>query len=123
MKFLVRTGVTAAALGVAAYLVPGIRFVPPAYGYGAEVDRVIAVLLTAVALGVANALVRPIIFAVSLPITCVTLGLFILVINGLMLLLVSFLPVLGFQVDGLFSAIVGGLIVSVVSFALNAVVR
>jgi putative membrane protein len=74
-----------------------------------------------VVLGVLNTFVRPILLMLSMPITCLTLGLFILVLNGLMLVILSLLP-LGFRVDGLLSAILGSLIVSVASFVLNRIV-
>ncbi len=83
--------------------------------------KLVALVIAAGALGLINAVVRPILLLLSLPITCITLGLFVLVVNGLMLVVLSWLP-LGFTVDGLFSAVVGSLIVSVVSFFLNQVV-
>ena len=72
-------------------------------------------------LGALNAFVRPVLFMLSLPITCLTLGLFVLVLNGAMLVVLSWLP-LGFRVDDFLSAIVGGLVVAVVSFVLNRLV-
>jgi putative membrane protein len=66
--------------------------------------------------------VKPILLLLSLPITCLTLGLFIIVLNGLILVILSLIPFVGFRVDGLFSAIVGALIVSVTSFLLTRVV-
>ena len=122
MRFLVRTVITALALLAAAYLVPGITFQPPAYGYGKDVDLFISLLLSAVVLGVLNALIRPILLAISLPVTCLTLGLFVFVINGVVLWLAAQIGFLGLHVDTLFSAIIGALVVSVVSFVLNLVV-
>lgn len=121
MGFLIRTLVTAASLWVATQLVPGLTFHAPAWTADAQTNYLIAVVVSAAALGLLNAVVRPILLLLSLPITCMTLGLFVLVVNGLVLIVLSWLP-LGFQVDGLFSAIVGALIVSVVSFILNRVV-
>lgn len=123
MRFLLRTFVTAASLAVADFLLPGIEFAPPRYGLGEDLDRVAAVVFAAIALGVLNALVRPILHVITLPITCVTLGLFVLVINGVMLVLLGLLPFLGFQVHDFLSAILGGLVVSVVGFLLNWVVK
>ncbi len=122
MRFLVRTAITAVALLAAAYVVPGITFAPPSYGFGSEGDRFISLLLSAVALGVLNALVRPILIAISLPVTCLSLGLFILVVNGVILWLAAQVGFLGLRVDTLWTAIAGALVVSVVSFVLNLVV-
>lgn len=118
MGFLIRTLVTAASLWVATQVVAGLTFRPPAYTADAQTNYLVALVISAVALGVLNAFVRPVLFVLSLPVTCMTLGLFIVVLNGLMLVVLSWLP-LGFHVDGLISAVVGGLIVSVVSFLLN----
>ena len=82
-------------------------------------------LINAVAIVVAayvvNAIVKPILVMVSLPITCVTLGLFIFVINALMLLLVSLIPFLGFVVNGFVVALVASIVISIVSWALSMV--
>ncbi len=121
MGFLVRTLVTAASLWVATQLVPGLTFHAPAWTADPQTNYLIAIVISAVALGILNAFVRPILLLLSLPVTCMTLGLFVLVVNGLILVVLSWLP-LGFQVDGIISAIVGALIISVVSFILNRVV-
>lgn len=112
MHFLLRLLINAAALWVAIQLVDGIDY----QGSSA--------LLLAVALvfGVLNASVRPLLKLLSLPLLLLTLGLFILVINALMLMLtgwVSGLLGLGFRVDGFWDALLGGLVVSVVSFMLS----
>ena len=114
MGFLIRTIVTAAALWVATYLPTGAHIVAPA---GEE--YLVALAISAIALGLLNAIVRPVLFMLSLPITCVTLGLFIVVLNGIILLILTLIPFTGFQVDGLWSAIVAGIVVSVTSFVLN----
>jgi len=121
MGFLVRMIVAAATLGIADYLVTGIHFDPPAYTADAQTNYLIALTVAAVVLGALNAFVRPVLFMLSLPITCLTLGLFVLVLNGAMLVVLSWLP-LGFRVDDFLSAIVGGLVVAVVSFVLNRLV-
>jgi putative membrane protein len=81
----------------------------------------LSLILTGLALGVVNAIVKPILVMVSLPITCLTLGLFIFVINALMLLLVSAIPFLGFVVNGFLVALVASIVISVVSWALSMV--
>jgi len=121
MTFLLRTLVTAASLWVATQLVPGLRVTGAGFTADPQTDQLIALLISAIALGLLNAIVKPILVLLSLPITCATLGLFILVVNGLMLLILSALPV-GFHVDNIISAIVGGLIVSLTSFVLSKVV-
>lgn len=114
MGFLVRTLVTAASLWVATQLVSGITIVPPA-----GEDYLTALAVSAVALGLLNAVVRPVLFILSLPITCLTLGLFIVILNGLMLVLLTLVPFTGFRVDGIVSATLAGIVVGVTSFILN----
>jgi len=110
-KFITRWGITAAAVAVAAWLVPGI--------YVNEPHRIWTVLLVALVLGLINAFIRPVINAFSCGLIVLTLGLFTLVINGLMLWLASWITVdligLEFHVDGFWSAFLGALIISVVS--------
>ncbi len=78
-----------------------------------------ALLAASLLLGIANALVRPVLLLLSLPFILVTLGFFILVVNGLLLWMVGSL-VPGFHVDGFWQAFFGALIVSVVSWLLSA---
>ena len=127
MGFLWRTVVTAVAIVVTAYVInlyspEAIRWGQVDYGMG-EPGRYLSLLLTAVALGIVNGFVRPILVMIAMPITCLTLGLFIFVINALMLLLVSAIPFLGFSVDGFLPALVGSILISLVSTVLSKVVR
>ena len=122
MRFILHTVVTAIALAAADYLLSGIEFVPQPLGLGSAGDRVAGLLIAAVALGILNALIRPILVMLSLPISCVTLGLFVIVINGVIFWLLQFIPFTGLQVHDFIQAILGGLVVSIVSFALNIVV-
>ncbi len=114
-KFLVRWGITAAAVAVAAWIVPGITVDEP--------HRVWAVVLVALVLGLINAFIRPVIYALSCGLIVLTLGLFTLVVNGLMLWLASWIMVnwvgLEFHVDGFWSAVLGGIIISVVSIVVS----
>ena len=107
MSFLVHWAIVAAALWLAAYLIPGVivRSVP-------------ALLIAAFVLGLVNALVRPVLTVLTLPITIVTLGLFYLVVNGAAFGIAAAL-VPGFDIAGFGSAILGALIVSLVSWALG----
>ena len=97
--FILRALIAAVGLWIATKIVGGI---------GA--DSGAALLFAALLLGVVNAIVRPILILLTLPFTLVTLGLFLLVINGLMLELVAvFIP--GFHVHGLLAAILGSIVV------------
>ncbi|HEX9216715.1 MAG TPA: phage holin family protein [Gemmatimonadales bacterium] len=102
--FLVRLLITALGLWVADQLLPGIVIT----GTG-------ALIVSALLLGFVNALIRPIIFILTLPLTIMTLGLFILIVNGISLALVAWL-VPGFHVAGLWSATWGAIIVSLTSW-------
>jgi putative membrane protein len=121
MGFLLRVLVSAASLGIADYLLDGIHFEPPAYTADAQTNYLLALGIAAIVLGILNAIVRPILVILSMPITCVTLGLFVLVVNGFMLIILSWLP-LGFRVDNILQAIVAALVIGVVSFFLNRLV-
>lgn len=102
--FIVRLLINAVGLWVAAAIVPGITFTGPG-----------TLLFAALLMGVVNALIRPIVVVLTLPLTIVTLGIFLLVVNAAMFGLVAWmLP--GFSVDGFFAALFGWLIVSVVSW-------
>jgi putative membrane protein len=112
MHFLLRLLINAAALWVAVQLVNGIDHRGSWW----------SLLLVALVFGVLNASVRPLLKLLSLPILILTLGLFIFVINALMLLLtgwVSGLLGLGFYVEGFWAAFLGGLVVSIVSLLLS----
>lgn len=116
-----RALINAAAIFVAAIVLsPNLSWGNVDYGMG-DAGRYLSLVLTGLVLGLVNAIVRPILVLLSAPITCATLGLFLLVINGLMLLLVSNIEALGFHVNGLLWAVVGSLVISLVSFALSRV--
>jgi len=120
-----RAVINALAIVVAAYVVnqvqpDAIKWGQVDYGLG-DVGRYLSLILTGLALGVINAIIKPILVMVSLPITCITLGLFIFVINALMLLLVSAIPFLGFVVNGFFVALIASIVISIVSWALSMV--
>jgi putative membrane protein len=86
-----------------------------------EVDTVGAALIAALLLGLANAVARPILILLTLPVTVLTLGLFIFVINGLLFLAVAHL-VPGFHVAGLWSAILAAILFSIISFLISALI-
>ena len=118
MKLLLRWVITSFSLFVAAWLVPGIRV-----GRGGW--TVFAVM--AVILGLVNAVIRPLLKLLSCPLIVLTLGLFVLVINGVTLWLASAIAVnffhVGFYVDGILPAILGALVVSIVSVILTMLLR
>lgn len=106
-EFLQRWLITTVAVLVAAHIIPGI-------GYDHVADLVVASLL----LGVLNAVARPILMLLSLPLVILSLGLFLLVINALLLSFVGWL-VKGFHVGGFWSAFFGALVISIVGVILN----
>ncbi len=111
MPFAVRMGANAIAILLIAYLLPQVM----------TADGALAALAAAFVLGVVNGVIRPVFILLTLPITVLTLGIFLLVINGLLLWMVSGL-VPGFHVNGFAGAVVGSLLVSVVSGILTRVV-
>jgi putative membrane protein len=123
MGLIGRTLINAIAIAIAAALIPGISYghPVPAYGFGAA-DQWLSLGLTAFVFGIVNAFVRPIIELISMPITCLTLGLFHFVVAGLMLLLVSAIPILGFRVDNIITAIIGALVIGIVGFVVARII-
>ena len=116
MDRIIQLLVNAAALYVAVLVVPGLEF-------GFEADgAILKFLIVAFIFGLVNTFVRPILQIFTLPITLMTLGLFLLVINALMLLLTGAISSeldLGFVVDGFFAALLGAIVVSLVGFGLS----
>ncbi|WP_395403507.1 phage holin family protein [Pseudoduganella sp. UC29_106] len=93
-------------------------FAVPYLMHSVDVTSIGAALVAALLLGLVNTLIRPLLLLLTLPVTVLTLGLFIFVINGLMFWLVAQL-VDGFHVDSFWSAIFGALLYSVISWALS----
>ncbi len=117
MRLIVRLLAGAVALAVAAWLIEGISVGP-----GTTAERVLTLLAVAVIFGLVNAIVRPIVRLISIPLFILTLGLFTFVVNALMLLLTAWIGDqfdLAFEVDGFVAALLGALVVSVVGFLLN----
>lgn len=108
--FLLHWGITSVSLWVASHLFRGVRFVDMS-----------SLIVSALLLGFANAIVKPLLIVLTLPLTVLTFGLFLLVINALMILLVSRL-VRGFTVTNFWTALVASLFISVFSFLLGAFV-
>lgn len=103
MKLFFHWLISALAIGIAAYLVPGVTVTP------------VSTLIAAVVLGALNLFIRPILMVLALPITVLTLGLFSLVINALLVMLASVL-VPGFMVDGFWTALLFALVLAVINW-------
>ena len=123
MFFLLRLIINAVALLVTAWIIPGIHL--GAAGPHPTRNDWVTLLIVALIFGLANAVIRPILILLSLPLEILTLGLFIFVINAFMLLVTSWIAQgmgLGFRVDKFLAALLGALIISVVSFVLSRAV-
>ena len=108
--FLLRAAITALGLWVASEIFDGLQFASPA-----------KLLVAAVLLGVVNAFVRPLAFILTLPLTVLSLGLFLLVLNAAMVGLVAWM-VPGFTISGFWTALGAALIVSLVSWAASSAI-
>jgi len=119
---LLRLIINAVALLVTAWIIPGIHLA--AAGPHPTKHDWATLLIVALIFGVVNVVIRPIIVLLSLPLEIITLGLFTFVINAFMLLLTSWVAQgmgVGFRVDGFLPALVGALIITIVSFVLSRV--
>jgi putative membrane protein len=111
MGFLIRLVVNAIALLLVEHFVHGVH-----------VSSITAALVSALILGIVNAVLKPILIILSLPLEILTLGLFTLVINAALFYLVAKLGI-GLSVDGFGAAFLGALVLSIVSFILSSFVR
>lgn len=109
MNFLVNMIISAIAVAISAFLIPGIH-----------VDGFFSALLVAVILALLNRIVKPVIVLFTLPITFLTLGIFYLVINVMMVYLASWVLGGGFVVEGFFSALFFSIVLSVVNSILDS---
>ena len=107
MRILLRWCINALGLLAVAYLYSGV-----------QVDGIFAALIAALALGLVNAVIRPILILLTLPVTLLTMGLFIFVINALMFWLVAEV-VKGFTVAGFMAALIGSILYSVITLLVN----
>ncbi len=108
--FLLRAAITALGLWVASEIFQGLHFASPT-----------KLIVAAVLLGAVNAFVRPLAFILTLPLTVLSLGLFLLVLNAAMVGLVAWM-VPGFEISGFWTAVGAALIVSLVSWAASSVI-
>jgi len=111
LVLLTRWLVIAVAILLASIILPGIR-----------VESLTTAIIAAAILGIINTFLRPVLLILTLPLTILTLGIFTFVLNAFMLLLVAyFVP--GFEIDGFFSAFLGALIISIVSWIANRFIK
>ena len=129
MSFLLRVLVNALAIWVAAWLLPGMGIAAGSSvvaAVGSPAAAVLAYLFVGLVFGVVNAVVRPVLALLSLPITCLTLGLFAIVVNAAMLWLTSWLSSftpLRLEIDSFFwTAVLATLIIGAVSLVMGWVV-
>lgn len=118
-NFVVKTIANAGALAVAIWLIGNITLEGGSTG-----RKALTLILVALIFGLVNFLVKPVVQLLTFPLFILTLGLITLVVNALMLMLTSWLVSvfdLSFHVEGFWTAVLGGLIISVVSWALNVV--
>lgn len=108
--FLLHWGITALSLWVASYVFKGLKF-----------DKASSLVIAALLLGFANAVVKPLLILLTLPLTLLTFGLFLLVINALMILLVARL-VRGFTVSSFWTAFFASIFISLLSVLIGAFV-
>ena len=111
MKTIIHFLVSAVAIIITAYVLPGV-----------EISGFLPALILAIVLGAINTFLRPLLLLLTLPLTIFTLGLFALVINGLLVMLASYL-VPGFSVVSFWWAILFGIVLAAVSFVLGAIGR
>ena len=109
MGFIIKLLLTGLAVVLASYFLPGVH-----------VDGFGTALIVAVVLAILNAIVRPILVILSFPITIMTLGLFLLVINALIILGADYL-IEGFKVDGFLWALIFSLVLSVITYIIDMV--
>ncbi len=107
IQFLVHWGITALSLWMASFIFDGITF-----------ESRGSLLVSALLLGLANAIIRPVVILLTIPLTVLTFGFFLLVINALMLLLVSRV-VRGFKVAGFWTAFFASIFISILSFVVG----
>lgn len=108
MQAIISLVLSALAVVISAYILPGVH-----------VENFLTAIVVAVVLGIINAIIKPILIVLTLPINILTLGLFTFVINGIVIVLVS-LVVPGFKVDGFVWAVLFSLVLSVVNGVISA---
>jgi putative membrane protein len=131
LRYVFRAVITATALGVAVWLVPGLAMTPyaegsPLFVTGPSVETLLTYLLVAVIFGVVNTVIGNLIRIVAFPLYILTLGLVSLVVNGLMLLIVNSISGwlgFGLSVDGFWWGVLGALVLSLSSWLIGLIFR
>lgn len=127
MRFLTWLLATAAAVAAAAWLLEGISFEGPDDPFSAEVqEKILPLLLVSVIFGVTNMVVGRVLKFVAFPFVILTFGLLLLVINALMLMLTGWIAGevgIGFEVDGFWTAVLGSVVISLVSWGVGTVLK
>ena len=119
MRFLIWVTVNALALAAATALLDGIRVTGDT-----RQDQALTLILVALVFGVVNAVISPVVKLLSLPFIILTLGLFLFVVNALMLLLTEWISNafgLGFHVDGFWTAVLGAIVITIATWVLELV--
>jgi putative membrane protein len=122
MRFLTWLATNAVALAAAAWLLDGIHFTGASSGRAEVGDKLVPLLVVAAIMGVITAFVKPVLKVLSIPVILLTLGLFLLVINALMLLLTGWVAGqldVGFHVDGFWAAVGGSIVITVVTWLVD----
>ena len=117
---------TAAAVAVATWLIDGIYFTGPTSGQGEIRHKLLPLLLVALILGFVSSFVRPVVTFFSIPFIVFTLGLFLLVINALMLMLTAWIAGgvgIGFHVEGFWNALWGSIVITLVNWGTASLVK
>ena len=126
MRFVTWLLTTAAGVAVATWLFDGIYFTGPHTGSAELKHKILPLLLVALILGFVSSFVRPVVTFFSIPFIIVTLGLFLLVINALMLMLTAWIAGgvgIGFHVDGFWNALGGSIVITIVNWATASVLK
>lgn len=121
MSALITLVINAAALAITIWLFDGITLTG-----NTDTDKALTLVLVAAIFGIVNAIVRPVVAILSLPLYILTLGLIAFVINALMLMLTSWISGeigIGFNVEGFWTALLGAIVISIVGALLGAVLR
>ena len=126
VRFVTWLLTTAAAVAVATWLIDGIYFTGPTSGSEEIRHKLLPLLLVSLILGFVSSFVRPVVTFFSIPLVIFTLGLFLLVINALMLMLTAWIADgvgIGFHVDGFWNALWGSIVITLVNWGTASLVK
>ena len=126
VRFVTWLLTTAAAVAVATWLIDGIYFTGPTSGSEEIRHKLLPLLLVSLILGFVSSFVRPVVTFFSIPLVIFTLGLFLLVINALMLMLTAWISdgvCIGFHVDGFWNALWGSIVITLVNWGTASLVK